>query len=148
MSYRIARVSHVIRDVVSDAIANRIWDPRVNHFTSVTRVEVSPDLRLATIFVSVMGTDTEARTTLQGLQSARGMIQTRLARRLNTRHCPIIRFHLDEALKAGIEAARRIEEVRAEAEQRRPEPEVDTSPSSTGPGNNPIPPTSNSRVIQ
>ena len=144
MSYRMARVSNVVRDVVSDAIANRVWDPRISHFTSVTRVEVSADLGLATVFRSVMGTDTEARTTLQGLQSARGMIQTRLAHQLNMRHCPIIQFDLDKGLKAGIETARRIEEVKAEAAQRRPEPEVDAGPSSTGSGSSPIPPTSNS----
>lgn len=117
MSHRIARVSHLVRDVVSDAIAHRVWDPRVSHFTSVTRVEVSSNLRAAAVYVSVMGTDAEAKKTMQGLESARGMIQTRLARRLNTRQCPILRFHLDKGLKVAIETIRRIDQKEADGPQ-------------------------------
>ena len=75
MSYRLERVAHVIRDVVSDAIAGHISDPRVSRFTSVTRVEMSPDLRHAQVYVSVMGDDAEGATTMKGLDSARGMIR-------------------------------------------------------------------------
>ena len=94
MSHRPAKISHVVREVVSDAIANRIWDPRVSRFTSVTRVEVSDDLRIASVYVSVMGAENEALTTMKGLESARGMIQSRVARRLDIRQCPMLRFHL------------------------------------------------------
>lgn len=109
MSYRIDRMSKLIRDVVSDAISNKIWDPRVSHFTSVTRVTLSQDLRSAIVHVSVMGTDAEAATTMKGLGSARGMIQTLLARRLDVRHCPIIQFRLDEGIKAAIDTIRQID---------------------------------------
>jgi len=109
MSHRKDRLSHVVRDVVSDAIANRVSDPRISALTSVTRVEMSPDLKIADVHVSVMGSDADARTTLRGLTSARGMIQTRLARQLNIRQCPMIRFRLDNAFKGGLETLRRIE---------------------------------------
>jgi ribosome-binding factor A len=115
MSYRLQRVAHIIRDVVSDAIANRVSDPRVHRFTSVTRVEVSTDLRFADVHVSVMGTETESQTTMKGLQSARGMIQTRLAKRLEIRQCPLLRFHLDKGIKIGIETIRTLDEVLAES---------------------------------
>jgi len=115
MSHRKDRLSHVIRDVVSDAILNRVSDPRISELTSVTRVEMSPDLKIADVHVSVMGPDAEARTTLRGLKSARGMIQTRLARQLNIRQCPIIRFRLDDAFKGGLETLRQIEASRPEA---------------------------------
>lgn len=111
MSYRPERVAHVVRDVVSEAIAGRISDPRVHRFTSVTRVEMSADLRYANVYVSVMGTDIEGRTTMKGLESAVGMIQTMLARRLDMRTCPILKFHLDRGLKIAIETIRRIDEV-------------------------------------
>ena len=109
MSHRKDRLSHVVRDVVSDAIANRVSDPRISALTSVTRVEMSPDLKIADVHVSVMGSDADARTTLRGLTSARGMIQTRLARQLNIRQCPMIRFRLDNAFKGGLETLRQIE---------------------------------------
>jgi len=111
MSHRKDRLAHVVRDIVSDAILNRVSDPRVNELTSVTRVELSADLKVATVYVSVMGTDIDARTTMRGLQSARGMIQTRLARRLNIRQCPSIRFHLDEGIKRAIEIFQKIDTV-------------------------------------
>lgn len=111
MSYRKGRLSHFIREVVSEAIANRVSDPRVNHFTSVTRVELSADMHFADVFVSVMGTDTDARRTMRGLESARGMIQTRLARQLKLRQCPILRFQLDLGVKAAIETIRQLKEV-------------------------------------
>ena len=108
MSHRRDRLSHVVREVVSDAIANRLSDPRVNRLTSVIRVELSADLRIADVLISVMGTESQARTTLRGLSSARGAIQTRLARQLNIRHCPIIRFRLDPGIKRAIETYREI----------------------------------------
>jgi ribosome-binding factor A len=114
MSHRIARVAHIVRDVVSDAIANRVSDPRIHRFTSVTRVELTADMRYADIHVSVMGTEAESQTTMTGLASARGMIQTRLARRLDTRVCPILRFHLDMGIKIGIETIRMIDAATAE----------------------------------
>lgn len=109
MSHRKDRLAHVVRDVVSDAIANRVSDPRISGLTSVTRVEMSPDLKVANVHVSVMGSDADARTTLRGLTSARGMIQTRLARQLDIRQCPMIRFRLDDAFKGGLETLRQIE---------------------------------------
>jgi ribosome-binding factor A len=114
MAYRKERLAHFIRDVVSDAIGNRLSDPRISHFTSVTRVELSADLTAANVYVSVMGTEQESRRTMQGLESARGMIQTRLARQLKLRQCPILRFELDMGLKAAIETIRQLKEVEAE----------------------------------
>lgn len=111
MAHRKERISNFIREVVSDAIANRINDPRVHRFTSVTRVELSPDLRVANVYVSVMGSDNEGRTTIRGLESARGMIQTRLAKQINIRQCPLLRFHLDLSFKKAIDTIRALDDV-------------------------------------
>ena len=111
MAHRKERLAHFVRDVVSDAIANRINDPRVHRFTSITRVEVSPDLRVADVHFSVMGSESEGRTTLRGLNSARGMIQTRLAKQVNLRQCPILRFHLDERLKKVTDTLRALGDI-------------------------------------
>ncbi len=106
MSHRLARLAHIIRNVVSDAIINRVSDPRISPFTSITRVELSPDLKFSDVFVSVMASEADCLTTMKGLQSARGMIQTRLAKRLETRQCPHLRFHLDMGIKIGIDTVR------------------------------------------
>jgi ribosome-binding factor A len=111
MSYRLERVGHVIRDIVSDAIANRVSDPRISRFTSVTRVEMSGDMRHAQVYVSVMGEDAEGATTMKGLESARGMIQSLVAKRLDMRQCPLVRFHLDLGLKNAARIIRQIDEA-------------------------------------
>ena len=118
MSHRRDRLAHVVRDVVSDAIANRISDPRVSRFTSVTLVEVAPDMSVANVHVSVMGDETQARTTMKGLDSARGLIQSRLAKQVRMRTCPAIRFHLDMGIKRAIETYRSLSDIEADRTQK------------------------------
>lgn len=128
MSFRPERIGHAVRDVVSDAIATKISDPRVSRFTSVTRVEMSGDLRHANVFVSVMGTDADATKTLRGLESARGLIHGLLARALDIRQCPVVRFHLDQGLKNAARISRQIDEALADARPASPETDELSSP--------------------
>jgi len=131
MVHRLERMASLIRQVVSEAIMSRISDPRVSRFTSVTRVQVSPDLSFADVYVSVMGNEAEQRTTLRGLMSARGMVQSMLARDLSTRQCPTLRFHPDDSIKRGIEMIRQIEDLSPPAT---PEsPDAETKEDSGGP---------------
>jgi ribosome-binding factor A len=118
MSHRIGRVAHIIRDVVSDTISQKLSDPRVSRFTSVTRVELSADLRLADVYVSVMGRAAEGEMTLRGLESARGLLQTRVAKRLDMRQCPILRLHLDLSLKKAAEVMHLLDESESKAPPR------------------------------
>lgn len=111
MSHRPQRIANVVREVVSDAIANRISDPRVSTLTSVTRVEMTRDLHFADVFVSVIGEVAEGATTMKGLNSARGLIQKLVARRLDIRTCPHVRLHLDEGLKRAAETIDRINQM-------------------------------------
>src|SRR6185312_3865551 len=93
-TYRLARVAEAIREVASETILYELRDPRVKLVT-VTRAEVSGDLQHTKIFVSIMGTDKEQQLTLRGLRHAAGFIQSKLARRLQTRFTPILQFVLD-----------------------------------------------------
>jgi ribosome-binding factor A len=111
MGYRIEKVANVIRDVVSDAIANRLSDPRISPFASVTRVEVSGDMQHARVYISVMGTSADQRTTLAGLANAAGHVQKLLGKKLRMRHCPRIDFVSDDAIKKGDETLRVINAV-------------------------------------
>ncbi len=111
MSYRNKRVAAVVRGIVSDTIANRLSDPRISRLTSVTGVEVTADLEFADVYVSVMGTDGEATTTMKGLQSARGLVQRQIARKLDIRKCPELRLHLDHGLKIARQTLQQLDEV-------------------------------------
>jgi|GEM_PF-369508 len=112
-SFRPERVASVVRAVVSDAITNRLNDPRIAPMSSVTRVQVSGDLEHVKVFVSVMGDPSAQRRTIAGLQSAQGHVQRLVARKLPLRTCPRLSFHLDESIKKGQETIRLIEETLA-----------------------------------
>ena len=88
-THRLARVAEAIREVASETILFELRDPRVKMVT-VTRAEVSGDLQHAKVYVSVMGTEKEQQLTLHGLRHAAGFIQSKLARRLQTRFTPVI----------------------------------------------------------
>jgi ribosome-binding factor A len=124
-SYRPERVGNVIRTVVSEAITNRLNDPRIEPLSSVTRVEVTPDLEYAKVWVSVMGTEAAQRKTIAGLRSAAGYMQKMVAGELSIRTVPRLSFHLDQSIKKGEETLRLIEQVMAEIRPGDPPPEGD-----------------------
>jgi ribosome-binding factor A len=109
-SFRPDKMASLIRTIVSDMIANRLQDPRVDPFTSVTRVEVSGDLQLAKIYISVMGSDADERRTMAGLKHAKGHIQRAIAHGITARHCPVVQFYADGSLKKAAEIIRIIDE--------------------------------------
>src|SRR5438105_5060495 len=109
-SHRLARVSEVVRETAANAILFELKDPRVKMVT-VTRAEVSADLQHAKVFVSVMGSEKEQNLTLRGLQHASGFIQSKLAKRLQTRFTPTVRVILDKGVKNSIEITRLINEA-------------------------------------
>jgi len=109
-SHRLARVAEAVREVASETILYDLRDPRVKLVT-VTRAEVSGDLQHAKIYVSVMGSEQEQKLTMHGLRHAAGFIQSKLARRLQTRFTPVIQFVLDQGVKHSIEMTRLINEA-------------------------------------
>src|SRR5947207_12500931 len=109
-THRLARVAEAVREVASETILYELRDPRVKLVT-VTRAEVSGDLQHAKVYVSVMGTPAEQKLTLRGLQHAAGFVQSKLAKRLQTRFTPVLRFVLDEGVKKSIEMSRLISEA-------------------------------------
>ena len=115
-NFRIDKVASEVRQIVSDAIRDRLQDPRVSSMTSVTRVEVSPDLDWARVHVSILGSAAVQKTTMAALTSAAGYIQGILARSLHTRQCPRLVFLLDDSIKRGNEAMRIIDDSMRELE--------------------------------
>ncbi|NLX56837.1 MAG: 30S ribosome-binding factor RbfA [Planctomycetaceae bacterium] len=109
-SRRVLKAAEAIREVVSMAILTELRDPRIADVT-VTLVEVSPDMRHAKIHVSVMGDEAKQKLTLRGLQNAAGFLQQKIARRIDTRYTPRVRFVLDQGVKRSIEVCRILNEV-------------------------------------
>ena len=131
-SYRPQRVSNVVREVVSDAIANKLNDPRIAPFSSVTRVEVSRHLEYARVYVSVMGPPEVQRRTMKGLESALGVVQRLVAGELRIRQCPRLSFHLDESIKRAAETIKIINETMAEYQQSAPPAGLDEQSEASG----------------
>jgi ribosome-binding factor A len=113
-THRLARVAEAIREVASETILFELQDPRVKGVT-VTRAEVSGDLQHAKVYVSVMGSAAEQKLCMHGLRHAAGYIQSKLARRLQTRFTPVVEFVLDQGVKRSIEMTRLINEALAES---------------------------------
>jgi ribosome-binding factor A len=97
---RMRRVDQGVRQVLSDALIE-IKDPRVG-FVTVTAVETTPDLRHATVYVSVLGDAGVRRRSLVGLQSAHGFLQKRIAGELRLKHTPTLEFAYDDSVDRGM----------------------------------------------
>jgi ribosome-binding factor A len=99
------RVDEAMRQVLGDALAQDLKDPRIG-FVTVTDVKTSPDLRHARVYVSVLGPESEQDDTLAGLQSAHGFLQGRIASELRLKRTPELEFQLDHTAEraARVEA--------------------------------------------
>ena len=110
---RMRRVDEAMRQVLGDALAQDLKDPRVG-FVTVTDVKTSPDLRHARVYVSVLGDEPAQQATLDGLRSAHGFLQARIAGELRLKRTPELTFELDHTA----ERAARLEEILHDEERR------------------------------
>jgi len=115
---RAERVSDEIRRRLTELIRRELKDPRVSVLSSITRVQMSVDLRYAKVFVSVMGTPEEQQQTVETLKRAAGFLRHELGVDLRLRHTPELHFVLDHSIAEGDRILRLIREV--EREQRQP----------------------------
>ena len=136
-SHRGPRIAEAIREVVAQAILFEVADPRVKGVT-VLSAEVSPDLRSATVFVSLMGTEAQQKLAMKGLQHATGFLQAKVAARLQTRSTPVLTFKRDEGIKKSIEISKLIDEALASDRRgREPVPDADAGAGDVGEGSAP-----------
>jgi ribosome-binding factor A len=112
-SRRAARVAQRIKQEASQVILYELRDPRLGLLT-ITRVDISSDLRHATICYSVLGDESARRTAQRGLESARGLVRTRIARSLQLREAPDIRFEFDPSVEKAIEMSKLIDAATAD----------------------------------
>jgi ribosome-binding factor A len=107
-SGRMRRVDEAMREVLSAAITSSLKDPRVG-FVTVTAVETAPDLRHARVYVSVLGDEPVRRRSLDGLRSAHGYLQRRVADELSLKHTPTLEFVYDDTADRGQRIAELLE---------------------------------------
>jgi ribosome-binding factor A len=112
MSRRTRQLGEFVKEEVMEIVRREVNDPRIG-FMSITRVDVSDDLRSARIFVSVFGTDEEREETMKALRSAAGYIRRLLKPRMHTRQIPELDFRDDRSMEHAASIARTLNEVRA-----------------------------------
>lgn len=117
-SMKNTRINGEVLKELAEIIRGGIKDPRVSPMTSVIAVEVAPDLKTCKAWISVLGDETVITDTLKGLRSAEGYIRRELARRINLRNTPEIRFFVDESIAYGVRMSKMIDDVVADIPER------------------------------
>ena len=110
-SIKNTRINAEVQHELADLIRGGIKDPRIHPMTSVTAVEVAPDLKTCRAYISVLGNEEEKRNTMEGLKNAEGYIRRQLAKTINLRNTHEIRFILDESIEYGVAMSKLIDEV-------------------------------------
>ncbi len=112
------RINGEVMKVISEALRYS-KDPRISPMTSVMDVEVAPDLKTCKVWVTVMGNDEDRARTAEGLKSAAGYVRSTLAKELNMRYTPEIRFIMDDSIEYAINMSKIIDEVAAKDNEAR-----------------------------
>lgn len=110
-SIKNTRINGEVQRELSNIIRGEIKDPRINPLTSVVAVEVAPDLKTCKAYISVLGDEESQAKTLAVLKSAEGFIRSKLAKTVNLRNTPEIRFVLDQSIEYGVKMSKMIDEV-------------------------------------
>ena len=110
-SVKNTRINGEVLKELSNIIRSEIKDPRINPMTSVVSVQGAPDLKTCKAYISVLGDEQSQKDTITGLKSAEGYIRRELARTVNLRNTPEIKFILDQSIEYGINMSKLIDEV-------------------------------------
>jgi ribosome-binding factor A len=102
---RMRRINEALREVIGEAIASELQDPRIG-FVTVTAIETSSDLRSARVFVSVLGDQRQREDTLAGLRSSHGVLQAAIAREMRLKRTPTLTFHYDDSVERAARVSR------------------------------------------
>jgi ribosome-binding factor A len=113
-SIKSIRINEEVRRQLQEIVMHELKDPRIDPMTSVTKVEVAPDLKTCKAYISVLGNMEALDRTIEGLNSAEGFIRRELARIVNLRNTPTVRFIADDSIAYGVGMSRRIDEVIAQ----------------------------------
>ena len=112
------RINQEVLRELSSIIRGEIKDPRINPMTSVVEVIVAPDLKTCKAYISVLGDEESQKDTLEGLRSAEGYIRRQLAKTINLRNTPEIKFILDQSMEYGVNMSHHIDEINKEIDEK------------------------------
>ena len=110
-SIKNTRINMEVQRELSEIIRGGLKDPRIHPMTTVVSVEVTPDLKYCKAYISVLGDEESGKDTIKGLKSAEGYIRRELARRINLRNTPEMKFILDQCIEYGVAMSHLIDEV-------------------------------------
>ncbi|MDR0923225.1 MAG: 30S ribosome-binding factor RbfA [Hungatella sp.] len=110
-SIKNTRINMEVQRELSEIIRLEIKDPRIHPMTTVVDVQVTPDLKYCKAYISILGDEEAGKATIEGLKSAEGYIRRELARRVNLRNTPEIKFILDQSIEYGVNMSKLIDEV-------------------------------------
>ncbi len=118
-----------IQRELATMILRDLSDPRLTGFPSITRVRVSPDLSIADVYVTIMGTEAQQNTGLNALRHSAGLMRTKLTSALTLRVAPFLKFHIDEQLKKELAVLQALQKAREEFKDPTDEPKELEPPS-------------------
>ncbi len=124
-SVKNTRVNGEVHRVLAEIIRSEIKDPRIHPMTSVVTVEVAPDLKTCKAWISVLGDEESQKNTLAGLKSAEGYIRTLLAKKINMRNTPEVKFILDQSIAYGVSMTKKIDDINREDDAKHVETDED-----------------------
>lgn len=115
-SQRQARISELLKEEIGLIVHDNLKDPRIG-FVTVTGVDVSPDIKIAKVAVSVLGNKKEKEKTVKTLEQSKGFIQGELGRRLRIKNTPTLNFVLDESAETSIRISKIIQKIHKDKEE-------------------------------
>ena len=119
-SIKNVRINAEVQRELSRIIQQEIKDPRIHPMTTVVSAEVTPDLKYCKVFISVLGDEEAAKSTMEGLKNAKPYIRRQLAATVNLRNTPELIFRLDQSIEYGVHMTGLIEEVARELAEKAP----------------------------
>ena len=118
MTQRTDRLNSLLKEVISDIIKREVRNPHVNDLLTVTRVDITKDLRYAKVYISGIGSEQEKQGTLQALQSASGFIAVQSSKEVVMRYFPELRFILDDSVDKHMRITDLLDKINAEKSSR------------------------------
>lgn len=112
MAYpRVNRLNEEVKKIISDIIRNQLRNPAISSLTSVVAVDITRDLRYATVYISVLGNNSEKEETIKALEKSAGYVRREIGKQIKVRYTPEVIFKLDESIEKGIEMYNKISKI-------------------------------------
>lgn len=124
---RVDRLNSLLKEVISEVIHRDVRNPHLHEFVSITRVDITKDLRHAKVYVSMIGSDEQKKESIEALQSAAGFIAVNASKKVVMRYFPELKFILDDSVDKHMRIQKLLTDISAERQTRAPEEQDEQS---------------------